>query len=181
MRRPSNVHLPKGSNRIQKPKDLSGKNNVYWGDESWNMVLNLMLGIQKSVKRTAATLDPRQALSVEDFAEKSFHNLATVKTTNFRNKLRKGTFFMDYAPNVFERIRQMYGINSVDYIKSIGVDKILNNLLMSDQASLTELISSGKSGSFFYYSDDGLYMVKTVDKGESKFLRQILGAYFQHL
>ena len=88
---------------------------------------------------------------------------------------------MDYAPNVFERIRQMYGINSVDYIKSIGVDKILNNLLMSDQASLTELISSGKSGSFFYYSDDGLYMVKTVDKGESKFLRQILGAYFQHL
>jgi hypothetical protein len=43
------------------------------------------------------------------------------------------------------------------------------------------MCSTGKSGSFFYYSTDGEFMVKTVSKSESHFFRKILAAYFHHL
>lgn len=38
-----------------------------------------------------------------------------------------------------------------------------------------------ESGSFFFYSHDGKYMIKTQSKAESKFLRRILAHYYQHV
>lgn len=46
---------------------------------------------------------------------------------------------------------------------------------------LSELGSPGKSGSFFYYSRDYKYIIKTIHHAEHKLLRQILRDYYQHV
>jgi 1-phosphatidylinositol-4-phosphate 5-kinase len=48
-------------------------------------------------------------------------------------------------------------------------------------ASLTEQSTAGKSGSFFYYSEDGKFMLKTISRREHLFLKSILKPYFYHL
>ena len=47
--------------------------------------------------------------------------------------------------------------------------------------TLTELCSSGKSGSFFYYASDGNFMLKTIRKTEFKLMKSILKEYYDHL
>ena len=47
--------------------------------------------------------------------------------------------------------------------------------------SLTELCSSGKSGSFFYYTADGNFMLKTIRKDEFKMMKSMLRSYYDHL
>ncbi len=42
-------------------------------------------------------------------------------------------------------------------------------------------MSSGKSGSFFYYSANGQYLVKTISTTEFKFFRSILKGYYLHV
>lgn len=44
-----------------------------------------------------------------------------------------------------------------------------------------ELTSSGKSGSFFYYTADGQYILKTISYSEYKTLYRILPSYFRHI
>jgi len=47
--------------------------------------------------------------------------------------------------------------------------------------SLAEQCSTGKSGSFFYYTSDGKYMLKTIRKDEFKLMKSILRDYYEHL
>jgi 1-phosphatidylinositol-4-phosphate 5-kinase len=46
---------------------------------------------------------------------------------------------------------------------------------------LSELGSPGKSGSFFYFSRDYKYIIKTIHHAEHKLLRKILRHYYQHV
>lgn len=46
---------------------------------------------------------------------------------------------------------------------------------------LSELGSPGKSGSFFYFSRDYKYIIKTIHHAEHKFLRRILKDYYDHV
>lgn len=64
--------------------------------------------------------------------------------------------FFDYAPHVFNELRNLFGISKESYLSSIGPENLLSNLLKGNLNTLRELVSSGKSGSFFYYSSDGL-------------------------
>ena len=53
--------------------------------------------------------------------------------------------------------------------------------MMGEVNSMTSLTSQGKSGSFFYYTADGKYMLKTIQYREYKFLRQILEDYYYYI
>ena len=68
--------------------------------------------------------------------------------------ISKACKFYDYAPNVFSRIRRKFGLSDETYLRSIGPENLLGSMIMGDLASLTELMSSGKSGSFFYFTGD---------------------------
>jgi hypothetical protein len=57
--------------------------------------------------------------------------------------------FIDYCPNVFRRIRQIFKIDAADYLLSLTAEY-----------QLSEIISPGKSKSFFYFSWDMKYMLK---------------------
>ena len=56
----------------------------------------------------------------------------------------------------------MFKIDNEEYINSIGPNKLMTSLMMGEVTSLTGLTSQGKSGSFFYYTADGRYMLKTI-------------------
>ena len=82
---------------------------------------------------------------------------------------------------MFDSIRKKFNVENEEYSRSLGPDQILNSLLTGDFSSLSELCSSGKSGSFFYYTADGKYMLKTISKTEFRFFKRILKNYYQHI
>ena len=49
--------------------------------------------------------------------------------------------FYDFCPSVFRRIRALFGIDAADYLLSLTAEY-----------QLSEIISPGKSKSFFYFS-----------------------------
>lgn len=90
-------------------------------------------------------------------------------------------FFYDYAPYVFYMIRRKNHICNEEYLASIGVDHFISSLIKGNVATMSELISSGKSGCFFYYTVDGKYTLKTIHRQEFYLIRKILNQYFNFL
>lgn len=78
--------------------------------------------------------------------------------------------FKDYAPWVFRQLRARFQLDPADYLMSLTGKYILS-----------ELGSPGKSGSFFYFSRDYKYIIKTIHHAEHKFLRKILKDYYEHV
>ncbi|KAJ8533800.1 hypothetical protein K7X08_007124 [Anisodus acutangulus] len=67
-------------------------------------------------------------------------------------------------------LREMFKIDTADYMTSIcGND------------ALRELSSPGKSGSVFFLSQDGRFMIKTLRKSELKVLLRMLPNYHRHV
>jgi len=66
-------------------------------------------------------------------------------------------------------------------LKSIGPERILSHLIKGNVNTLSELVSTGKSGSFFYYTADGKYTIKTIPPKEFKIFRLCLKNYYEHL
>lgn len=89
--------------------------------------------------------------------------------------------FIDYAPRIFEDIRIKDGIENDEYIESLGPNNIYNYIWTNDFKSFTALVSSGKSGSLFYYSMDGKFMLKTIARDEFYKLLDTLQPYHEHL
>lgn len=71
---------------------------------------------------------------------------------------------------MFRRLRALFRLDPADYLMSLTGKYILS-----------ELGSPGKSGSFFYFSRDYRYIIKTIHHSEHKFLRKILKDYYQHV
>lgn len=137
----------------------------------------MMLGIQKTVRASANNLQSDLPPVTDDFKEIRRHNLLPGQLNAQRSICR----FRDYAPLIFEKIRKIYNIEADSYIKSLGVEKIMSSLLKSEFSSLIGLMSTGKSGSFFYFSDDCKYVLKTMTREEYIFLRRILPDYYKHI
>jgi 1-phosphatidylinositol-4-phosphate 5-kinase len=85
------------------------------------------------------------------------------------------------APKIFFNIRHYYGIKNEEYLKSLGPENFLGNLLLTKNRSLREMCSTGKSGSFFYYSYDNKYVLKTISIAEFEFFKLILEDYYFYL
>lgn len=58
---------------------------------------------------------------------------------------------------------------------------LVGSLLMGNVQSLKEQCSTGKSGSFFYYTADSRFMLKTIHYGEYLRLKHILKQYYEHV
>lgn len=89
--------------------------------------------------------------------------------------------FYDFSPRMFNLIRKFYGINSSDYLKSIGPETLFGSLNMGKLNSLKSQVSAGKSGSLFYYTADGLYMLKTITHDEFEHFKAIMKNYYNHM
>ncbi|OTB01982.1 hypothetical protein M426DRAFT_74891 [Hypoxylon sp. CI-4A] len=159
--------------RAKKKKQEEDDDRVLVGtkvDENhanWTTAYNMLTGIRVSVSRTNAKLD--RPLTDADFEtkQKSTFDIAgneLVPSAKYDFK------FKDYAPWVFRHLRALFRLDPADYLMSLTGKYILS-----------ELGSPGKSGSFFYFSRDYKYIIKTIHHAEHKFLRKILKDYYQHV
>jgi hypothetical protein len=62
----------------------------------------------------------------------------------------------------------------------LGPEKILGNaLFLGNLCALCEVVSTARSGSFFFKSNDGRFFIKTLPPDEFLFLRRILPSYYE--
>ncbi|KAF2018380.1 SAICAR synthase-like protein [Aaosphaeria arxii CBS 175.79] len=134
---------------------------------NWVTAYNMLTGIRFCVSRTNAKMD--RELTDADFDAK--HKFSFDITGNELTPSAKYDFkFKDYAPWVFRHLRGRFRLDPADYLVSLTSKYILS-----------ELGSPGKSGSFFYFSRDYKYIIKTIHHAEHKFLRKILKDYYNHI
>lgn len=134
---------------------------------NWVTAYNMLTGIRFCVSRTNAKMD--RDLTDADFDTK--HKFSFDITGNELTPSAKYDFkFKDYAPWVFRHLRSTFRLDPADYLVSLTSKYILS-----------ELGSPGKSGSFFYFSRDYKYIIKTIHHAEHKFLRKILKDYYNHV
>jgi 1-phosphatidylinositol-4-phosphate 5-kinase len=134
---------------------------------NWVTAYNMLTGIRFVVSRVNAKME--RELTPADFEAK--HKFSFDITGNELTPSAKYDFkFKDYAPWVFRSLRAKFKLDPADYLMSLTSKYILS-----------ELGSPGKSGSFFYFSRDYKYIIKTIHHGEHKLLRKILPDYYQHI
>ena len=137
------------------------------GHVNWVTAYNMLTGIRFTVSRTNAKMD--RELTDADFDAK--HKFSFDVTGNELTPSAKYDFkFKDYSPWVFRHLRAIFGLDPADYLVSLTSKYILS-----------ELGSPGKSGSFFYFSRDYKYIIKTIHHAEHKLLRKILRDYYRHV
>ncbi|KAJ2624138.1 Phosphatidylinositol-4-phosphate 5-kinase [Coemansia sp. RSA 1358] len=135
------------------------------GHANYVLMYNMLTGIRVSVSRCEAK-DPRPVRADDYIAahKYSFDVVGDEMTPSSRYDFK----FKDYAPWVFRCIREAFHLSTEDYLVSL-----------TDKYILSEVGSSGKSGSFFYYSQDYRFIIKTVHHTEHKFMREILPQYYE--
>jgi hypothetical protein len=137
------------------------------GHVNWVTAYNMLTGIRFTVSRTNAKID--RELTDADFVAR--HKFSFDITGNELTPSAKYDFkFKDYSPWVFRHLRSIFGLDPADYLMSLTSKYILS-----------ELGSPGKSGSFFYFSRDYKYIIKTIHHAEHKLLRKILKEYYKHV
>ncbi|KAK7032913.1 phosphatidylinositol phosphate kinase PIPK5 [Favolaschia claudopus] len=140
------------------------------GEDHANYVLmyNMLTGIRVGVSRCQAKV--KRPLTDEDFSARhkfSFDIVGNELTPSAKYDFK----FKDYAPWVFRELREDYfHLDPADYLLSLTAKYILS-----------ELGSPGKSGSFFYFSRDYRFIIKTIHHTEHKFLLSILKDYHHHV
>jgi hypothetical protein len=60
----------------------------------------------------------------------------------------------------------------------LAVVVVVVQISLTGDYILSELVSPGQSGQFFYFSYDLRFMLKTITRGEAKFLKAILPKYY---
>ncbi|THG94944.1 hypothetical protein EW026_g6618 [Hermanssonia centrifuga] len=138
------------------------------GHVNYVLMYNMLTGIRIAVSRCQAKI--RRTLSEEDFTaahKYSFDIVGNELTPSAKYDFK----FKDYAPWVFRELREdHFHLDPADYLLSLTAKYILS-----------ELGSPGKSGSFFYFSRDYRFIIKTIHHTEHKFLRRILPRYHAHV
>jgi len=154
---------------IGKPTKMQGE-TISKGHKNYELMLNLQLGIRHSVGRPA----PATSLDLRDTAfnpkEKIWTRFPPQGSKHTPPHQSCAFKWKDYCPLVFRTLRKLFKVDPADYMISICGDD-----------ALRLLSSPGKSGSFFYSTNDDKYMIKTMKKSEVKVLLRMLQAYYNHV
>lgn len=141
-------------------------NKISEGHQNFVMAYNMLTGIRVAVSRCSGVM---KKITDEDY--KTTKKLQFNMDGSDLTPSSKYDFkFKDYCPEVFRDLRNLFGLDPADYLVSITGKYILS-----------ELGSPGKSGSFFYYSRDYRFIIKTIHHAEHKQLRRILKDYHEHV
>lgn len=140
------------------------------GEDHVNYILmyNMLAGIRTCVSRCQAKI--KRPLAPDDFTAShkyTFDIIGNELTPSAKYDCK----FKDYAPWVFRELRESYfHLDPADYLVSL-----------TGQYILSELGSPGKSGSFFYFSKDYRFIIKTIHPAEHGFLLKVLPKYHAHV
>ncbi|CCD25162.1 uncharacterized protein NDAI_0E03450 [Naumovozyma dairenensis CBS 421] len=167
---PSHSHdSPSGGkidNRNSKMRMLGKK--VSQGHVNFQIVYDMLLGIRVALN----SLSPNSSSVLSSRKYKKFifdsnYEIIEPIQDNYTYSFK----FKDYYPTIFQKLRnENFQLNDADYLDSLTSKYILN-----------EFNSPGKSGSFFYFSRDYKYIIKTIHHDEHIHLRNTLLRYYNHL
>ena len=164
-------------NNVARKKKAVKKKIIRTPDESFKILLNIIMGIQIAVQSC-----PNFRISKNEEISNYLNNMIhSIQTINFGKKQEEIFFLKEFAGIVFNNIRLLLGIDKESFISSISPQEFVTEIMISSQTIFEELCSTGKSGSLFYYTRDGRFIVKTISKKEYKFLKKILASYYNHL
>ncbi|KAI8975102.1 hypothetical protein BDF20DRAFT_823015 [Mycotypha africana] len=140
---------------------------VSLGHRNYKLMYDMLTGIRISVGRVSAKM-PKELVAM-DFLEEhkmGFDIMGNELTPGVRYDFK----FKDYAPWVFRLLREKFRIDAADYL-----------MTLTEKYILSEINSPGKSGSFFYYSRDYRFIIKTIHHTEHKTIRRVLKDYYEHV
>lgn len=157
------------------------KNAIKSTEEKFNILLNMIIGIHIAVTNTPnekleLTVNPQQDLT-NYFISSNY----SVQITNFGSKQQASYYLKQYAGIIFNNIRLRFGFDKEKFISSISPQDFVTEIMISARTIFEELCSSGKSGSLFYYTRDGKFILKTISQEEYMFLKKILPNYFRYV
>jgi len=156
------------ASRSQKVRKVLHGETIYKGHGSYDLMLQLRVGIRWSVGTTQnAANAPLSVASFETTIKQVFpRSGSTVTPPHFARTFK----WKEYRPEVFQKLRTHWNVERADFLLS----------LCGDQA-LRELASPGKSGSVFYLSHDDKFIIKTMRKSEMANLKAWLHLYYLHV
>jgi len=94
---------------------------------------------------------------------------------------QRKTHVVEHAPKVFQALRTALQVNVSELLQALGLRQLLGNLLMGNNTTLRAGLSEAKSGSFFFQTHDGKYILKTIGKEEFDLLLHNLESYWGHM
>ena len=146
-------------------------------DESFIILLNIIMGIQIAVQSTPNIKLNNNIEELKKYCNKMQYSIQTLNLS----KKKEVYFLKEFAGIIFNDIRRLFGFDKEKFISSISPQDFITELMISSQTIFEELCSTGKSGSLFYYTRDGKFIVKTISKKEYKFLKKIVVNYYIHI
>ncbi|CAD8087932.1 unnamed protein product [Paramecium sonneborni] len=96
------------------------------------------------------------------------------QTINYSQELTLTFQIQEYAPAVFQDIREKNGIYYQIFQNSLRLDYNQNQIKKTQE-------SLGKSGSFFFYTYDNIFVLKTINSSELKFIQDFLEDYYNYI
>ncbi|XP_042401767.1 phosphatidylinositol 4-phosphate 5-kinase 1-like [Zingiber officinale] len=153
------------TSEVKKPGQTISK-----GHKNYDLMMNLQLGIRYSIGKPGSA--HLRELKQEDFdpMEKFWTRFPPEGSKNTPPHQSPEFRWKDYCPMVFRHLRKLFSVDPADYMLAIcGND------------ALREFSSPGKSGSFFFMTQDDRFMIKTVKKSEVKVLIRMLASYYLHV
>jgi len=170
--------MPFAKNVLLKGGEGRNGGLVMYAHNNFTLVANMMIGIKKAVDSVLEYPEVRP----EDYKVVSKFYIVPWAVLNDKENMTKfkNCKFVDYAPQVFYNIRRIFRIKTLEYARALGPEQLLA-VYRGNFKGFTELASTGKSGSFFYYSYDSKYVLKTVSEEEFRFFRKMLPTYYKHL
>ncbi|KAI5953260.1 MSS4 [Candida jiufengensis] len=158
-------HKRQKYNMMDDDKVVIG-NKISEGHANFVMAYNMLTGIRVAVSRLSGVMRQLNDEDFKNYQKLNFNFEGSELTPSSKFDFK----FKDYCPEVFKDLRNIFGINQADYLISITAKVILS-----------ELGSPGKSGSFFYYSRDFRFIIKTIHHSEHRRLMKMLKPYYLHV
>lgn len=146
---------------------------IWIGDPHWELVQAICIGLRRALGEASALFQSRkQSSSVHP------HHF---ETEVLFDGILPHYSLVDYAPVVFCKLRNIFGIAPREYTLALGVEQLFGSLFVGEFGALATLASTGRSGSFFLRSRCHQYLLKTLPSRELALFRSILPDYFRHL
>eukprot|EP00249_Psilotum_nudum_P013196 c24207_g2_i1 orf=853-3435(+) len=166
----SSIKPPRKWHRLLAKEIKRPGETIFKGHRSYDLMLNLQLGIRYSVGRI--TPESKRDLCPVDFSSKARIWMNFPRDGSQLTPPHQAADFKwkDYCPMVFRHLRELFKIDAADYMLSICGNDVLR-----------ELSSPGKSGSVFYLSHDDRFIIKTMRNAETKVLLGMLPNYYNHV
>eukprot|EP00730_Choanoeca_flexa_P006354 TRINITY_DN12142_c0_g1_i4.p1 TRINITY_DN12142_c0_g1~~TRINITY_DN12142_c0_g1_i4.p1 ORF type:complete len:1092 (+),score=278.89 TRINITY_DN12142_c0_g1_i4:155-3430(+) len=153
----------KGHRRVDKATGEVSYKKV----KSSELMQAIQMGIRQAIGHTMQRR--KRDLLVQDFDEVESQYYPREGTSTTPAHRYESFKFYSYAPLAYRHFRDAFNIDTRDFLMS-----------MCD-TPMRELSNPGASGSLFWLSGDDIFIVKTVQKGESRFLRRLLSGYHLNL